>query len=338
MGKIVNSHHVEYGYELLSVLPYAYNRFVSGDLKETISGIDTKCLYYFSPDHKEIPERRAFLNIHAAKHDGIPNTVIHRPELDWSQWTPPPLKEHYKSEAITFEKPTVCICNRYTNEWDSEPINFFSIEVLGKLFELLKDKYQIVYVSIAGKTEYYDNNSEIDQQDYEFIYQNYDGSEVRIIHDISEEYNLSFNETALKVFAGCDRFITMNGGFGILASYFGGENIIYCKQSTDLIFNDFNRWYWRVGGSEITHVKAYNNLLYMVNRLYIEERKRDTYFVNDKDHARKNVKEILAKDKFARVIIKTNNDRVHHLCKEFDCTSSQYADLMKQVYKNHIVL
>jgi hypothetical protein len=58
---------------------------------------------------------------------------------------------HYKDKAITFDKPTVCICNRYTKEWDGDPINFFNLDILGKLFDLLKDKYQIVYISIAGK-------------------------------------------------------------------------------------------------------------------------------------------------------------------------------------------
>jgi hypothetical protein len=338
MGKIVNSHHVEYGYELLSVLPYAYNRHVSGDLSETISGIDTKCLYYFSPKHTEVSDRRAFLNIHTAKHYGIPNTVIHAPELDWDKWTPPPLKEHYKDKAITFNKPTICICNRYTKEWNKEPVNFLSVDILGKLFDSLKDKYQIVYVSIAGKTAYYDDSDEIDQQDYDFIYQNYDGSEVKIIHDIQEEHQITFNESVLRVFAGCERFITMNGGFGILASYFGGENIIYCKQSTDLIFNDFGRWYWRIGGSEITHVNSYDDLLYMVNRLYIKEDKPMTYFIHDERHLRDNIRDCLSKDRFSRVVIKTHNDKPHQLCKKFNCISSQYTDLMKQVYKKHTTI
>jgi len=48
---IVNSNCPEFGYELLSSVPYAYNLFLKGDLKETISGFDTSCLYFFSPKH-----------------------------------------------------------------------------------------------------------------------------------------------------------------------------------------------------------------------------------------------------------------------------------------------
>ena len=167
---------------------------------------------------------------------------------------------------------------------------------------------------------------------------NYDGSEVRIIHDISDDYELSFNETVYRVMAGCERFITMNGGFGILASYFGGENIIYCKESTDLIFNDFNRWYWRLGGSEIAHVKAYDDVIRMAERLFIKEDKPVTYFILDDHHVRDKVKEIRKKDSDARIVLSVNNDRYLGVAKELNIISSRYTNLMMNVYKNHVIL
>ena len=51
--KIVNSNCPEFGYELLSSVPYAYNLFLKGELEETISGFDTSGLYFFSPKHTE---------------------------------------------------------------------------------------------------------------------------------------------------------------------------------------------------------------------------------------------------------------------------------------------
>ena len=338
MGKIVNSHLMEYGYELLSAYPYAYHLSLQGQLDGTISGYDTKPLYFFSPNHTEVNERRAFLNIHQAKHDGIPNTIIHRAELDWDQMTFPPLKEHYKDKAITFSKPTVCICNRYTKEWGKAPINYFDIPTLEKLFNLLKDKYQIVYISVAGRPAYYDHHEEEEQDDYDFIYSNYDGSEVKIIHDIVEDREISFNEAVYKVFAGANKFVTMNGGYSILASYFGGENIIYCKESTDLIFNDFNRWYWRIGGSEITHINTYDKLISITDRLYLKEDKPNTYFILDDHRVRDKIKEIKLDDKDARIVVKTRHERESNAAKQYGCISSQYVDLMKSVYKKHIIL
>ena len=41
---IVNSHCVEFGYELIAVLPYAYYLFMDDRLEQTISGKDTKHL------------------------------------------------------------------------------------------------------------------------------------------------------------------------------------------------------------------------------------------------------------------------------------------------------
>jgi len=308
MGKIVNSHLMEYGYELLSAYPYAYHLHLKGQLNGTISGYDTKPLYFFSPNHTEVNERRAFLNIHKAKHDGIPNTIIHRAELDWDQMTFPLLKEYYRDKATTFNKPTVCICNRYTKEWAGDPINFFDIPMLKKMFEMLKDKYQIVYVSISGKQEYYDNNEEICIDDKNFIEGDYDADDVCHIDRIIQEQNVSFNEAVLRVFAGCDKFITMNGGYSILASYFGGENIIYSKYTQELRddVNSFHRWYYRIGGSTISHVNTYDDLEYLINRRWVDETKHKTYFlINTYNPVRtkKKVKDIISVDPYSTVVV-----------------------------------
>lgn len=305
---IVNSHLMEYGYELLSAYPFSYHLSLQGHLDGTISGYDTKPLYFFSPDHTEVNDRRAFLNIHKAKHDGIPNTIIHRAELDWDQITFPPLKEHYNGKAITFSKPTVCICNRYTKEWTGDPINFFDIPMLKKMFEMLKDKYQIVYISISGKQEYYDNNEEICIDDKEFIEWHYDCDEVVHIDDIIKDHGVSFNETVLRVFAGANKFITMNGGYSILASYFGGENIIYSRQCQELRddVNSFHRWYYRMGGSTISHVSTYDDLEYLINRRWVDETKHKTYFLINTYNpvkTKKKVRDILTVDPYSTIVV-----------------------------------
>ena len=61
--KQVNSNCPEFGYELLSAIPYAYNLYLKGELKETISGFDTKCLYFFSPKHTENNCKRSWDNM-----------------------------------------------------------------------------------------------------------------------------------------------------------------------------------------------------------------------------------------------------------------------------------
>ena len=77
---ILNSHNIEFGYELISILPYAYHLHKAGILDETISGIDTKCLYCFSKKHTENKEKRSFYN---NKFVNAKNINIHKPDLNF---------------------------------------------------------------------------------------------------------------------------------------------------------------------------------------------------------------------------------------------------------------
>ena len=108
--------------------------------------------------------------------------------------------------------------------------------------------------------------------------------------------------------------------------------------AADFIFNDFNRWYWRLGGSEITHVKAYDDVIRMAERLFIKEDKPVTYFILDDHHVRDKVKEIRKKDSDARIVLSVNNDRYLGVAKELNIISSRYTNLMMNVYKNHVIL
>jgi hypothetical protein len=256
---VVNSHNIEFGYELISVLPYAYHLHKEGKLTGTVSGNDTDCLYYFSPDHKINPEQRSWYRTPKVK---APNIDIHKPYLRKEQFLAPPLKEVYANDEFKWDKETIVICNRHNIEWLVGPINFFDLKTLGKLFELLQDKYQIVYINIEGRPELYDNSPPISMGDYELL-KRY--PKVINIHDIETDY--SFNELQLRIFANCSKFITMNGGHSILTSYFGGENIIMSKRGTTQTkeihhaINSFYRWYNEFGDQRIVHVEDENNLI-----------------------------------------------------------------------------
>lgn len=265
---IVNSRNIEFGYELISVLPYAYSLYTQGKLKGTVSGNDTDCLYYFSPAHKVNKEPRSWYNTPQAF---APNINIHRHTLDKKNWLPPPLKKQYQNKAIKFKKETIIICNRHNIEWSDRPINYFDVDTLRKLFELFQDEYQIVYINIEGRPELYDNAPPITLGDYKLLKEY---PKVINIHDLHKEYFCSFNELQLRLFAGCEKYITMNGGHSILASYFGGENIImskYGKPQTQEInqnVNSFYRWYHEFGNQRIIHVSDEKELLRKATSIY----------------------------------------------------------------------
>lgn len=265
----VDSENIEFGYELISVLPYAYYLYNKGALKETRSGIDTECLYYFSPKHTINPERR---NFHHISRVGYPNKRIHEPRLVKSQFMPPPLKQQYQNKIdFGFEKEVVIICNRHNIEWNVRPINFFDLPTLSNMFELLQNKYHVVYINVEGRPELYDHAPPEQLGDFELL-KNY--PKVINFHDLVKEH--SFNYTQLCLFAQCSKFITMNGGHAILAAYFSGENIIMSKPGTPQAqelnkdVNSFYRWYKDFSGQRVIHVPDEVQLLERIKDMWID--------------------------------------------------------------------
>ena len=270
---IVNSHNIEFGYELISALPYAYYLHSKGMLKKTISAVDTECLYYFSPNHEINKEPRSWYN--TPKAVKIPNIDIHKPFLKKEQFLAPPLKKQYANKKYRFKKETVIICNRHNLEWGKAPINYFNLDTLKQMFEMLQDKYQIVYINVEGRKELYDNAPPMRLGDYDLL-KKY--PKVINIHDLKKDNkNISFNTLQLMLFANCKKYITMNGGHSILAAYFGGENIIMSKYGTPQTReinpgnNSFYRWYHEFGNQRIKHVPNEKKLLSAVKTQWVDK-------------------------------------------------------------------
>ncbi len=266
----IHSQDIEFGYELVSVLPFAYHLYTKNLLEQTTSSFDTSYFYYFSPKHIESSGKRSFEN---TKKINYPNIRIHTKSLDLSQFTPPPLKKIYSSFRLDLDKPLLCICNRVTSEWLGEPVNFFDNDCLDWLFAMLKDKYKIIYFNIKGKKEYYDDQIPIETGEEAVI--NKHG--ITTIHDLMDQarqYNFnSFNLVQLIVMSNCNKFITMNGGYCFLAGYMGGTNIIYSKKCREIEpgINSFYRWYHKLGESRAVHVPTYEDLFKKVKSIYLDE-------------------------------------------------------------------
>lgn len=265
---VIDSKNIEFGYELISVIPYAYYHYTQGNLKGTVSGSDSAPLYFFSPKHKINKQERKFENIKGVK---CPNSFIHKPYLNKEQFAIPNYKKEFANKEFKFKKETVVICNRANIEWNYKMINYFDVKTLRALFDLLKDKYQIVYINVEGRKELYDNIVPEPIGDFELLKEY---PEVINFHDLIKD---SWNETQLKVFANCSKFITMNGGHSILASYFGGENIVMSKlgviQSQELNkgVNSFYTFYHEFAGSRTVHVPSEKELLKRVKLQWLDK-------------------------------------------------------------------
>ncbi|RAP29912.1 hypothetical protein DID78_02980 [Candidatus Marinamargulisbacteria bacterium SCGC AG-343-D04] len=259
----------EFGYELISVLPFAYWLHTQGKLKQSISASDTKAYYFFSNNHVEKYEKRRYV---IPKKFPVHN--IHVRFLNTMMWTPPPLKDYYQNDECVFDKPLLVICNKYNSEWGHPPITFLSKHCLEQLLSVLTPHYSVVYCRPYHK-EFVEDNSEVYNLDeHSMIKEKF--PDVMFIQDLKEQYpQYSFNELQCRVFANADRFISVQGGYSILCSYFKGENIIYGAQSPlrtadEIKYKAFKRWYHKFSGSKITYVPTYKDLLHQVDKQYVQ--------------------------------------------------------------------
>ena len=320
----VSSHNIEFGYELISTLPYAYSLHKKGMLGETTSAIDTECLYFFSKKHNINTAQRGWENMKAAK--GMPNLRIHRPTLDWHNFEPPPLKNYYKNDRFIFEKPIVCICNRINVEWGKGVINYFDYDCLESLLKMLYKKYQIIYFNIEGKEEYYDGAEPISINEGKLV-RKYG---IHIADLSKENKDLSFNTLQLMIMANCKAFITMNGGYSILASYFGGTNIIYSKECREIEekTNSFHRWYHKFGKSRIEHVETYKNLFIKIDEILVKKQPLINIIVrshNRPDSFRKTFNSIKNQTyKNTQVIAGADNDETDSYLIPYKCKQVRY--------------
>lgn len=263
----VDSGGLEFGYELLSAIPYAYELHLKGELEQTISAYDTDPLYYFSPKHTSSSVLRGWHNIKRTRRSGLPYTFIHQPELLPKHF--PPYKEVYANQEYKYKKPTLCIGNRKNKEWLVKAINFFDEEILDWMFRNLKDKYEIIYFPIAIPKELQDNVDPEPLNDIELARKH----GVTLFTDLCE--GKSWNETILKVYANCEHYITMNGGYSILASFFSGTNIIYSKpgqvQTREIGTGSFWRWYPEINNVRTLHVPSYDDLKAKIQSLYLDK-------------------------------------------------------------------
>lgn len=239
--------NAEFSTDLVLAAPYAYWLYERGLLEKTIGVSDTKPIFYFSINHEESLNVRTLDN--AMGLSGIPNNWIHHnPEvsngrpgiLDFSKWSFPPYKKYYQNSDFVFEKPLCIISNKYSFEWNQPPINFLDISTLYELFDFLTEKYTVIYKR-PKNTDYISDYNEM--QLYDDIKANVEGigiindyqlakyMGVITFHELLQKYDtLSFNELQFKLYANCDKYVSVQGGNSHICAAFGDTNICYIKK------------------------------------------------------------------------------------------------------------
>jgi glycosyltransferase involved in cell wall biosynthesis len=199
----------------------------------------------------------------------FPNIFIHRPQLDWELFSPPPFKEYYKDKTIKFEKEVIVIFNRYNKEWGGPPINYLDLPTLDTLFTMLSNEYQVIYINLDKGHKYFDGAKPMNLNDDKILKKH---PNVYSLYDVMGMYpELSINEIQLRIFANCTKYISSNGGQLILSAYFGGENIIFSKKCREIDpnVNSFYKWYHKLGGGVFQHVNNYDDLIELVKQKWV---------------------------------------------------------------------
>ncbi len=249
----------EFDQELRYVLPFAYWHYLNGTLKKTISSRYTMELYYFSENHEEKQGERSWEG--SVGNFEIPN-MKHSLIFSYNKFARVPLKDYYKNNLFLYARPILIIANKYNFEWDNSPINYIDKNVLGKIFENYKDKYQIIYNRPLATQIVSDNSMILDLNEFEWIRNNY--WDVLLMNDLYERNKKvvnNYNHLQLMVYANCNHFISVHGGTAALASYFGGINIILSKSGVEHYFNEFETIFPALSGAHIIHAKTEDELL-----------------------------------------------------------------------------
>ena len=253
---IVDSRNMEFGHELFAAVPYAYYLYKNKQLTGTRSAIGTEPFYYFSPKHVINAAARHSSQVWGSE---VPNVKV-KEFTGEGEWIAPPYKARYANRRFVYDKPILVIANKYNQEWFGPPVNYLNTETILKIIDMCKDRYEIFY-NRALPVILADDQVHLDMGEHEVIRSAY--PEVRFVHELPGEFNVN----QLRLYANCDRFISVQGGNSILASYFGGINLVYTVKGNELGGGFYERLK-KLSGCEVAGVRTYSNLLNMVSRLY----------------------------------------------------------------------
>lgn len=258
----------EFGPELKHYLPYAYWHFLNGTLSKTISFAGTRPFYFFSPSHVErAGERRYILD------PDIPNSEDHSFSFSYRRWARVPLKETYRTVLnFGFTKPLLIISNKFNLEWGGKVVNYLSAEILEVLVERLLPQYTVVYNRPGGALIVADHNDIQDLNEKDYLRAKF--PQLLLAEDVFAQKKNEvdgFNHFQLCLYAQCERFISVQGGNSVLASYFGGTNLIFQRRGQEIFFDELKTIYPRLAGTTCHGFADYDALAAAVEKHYLQE-------------------------------------------------------------------
>jgi hypothetical protein len=144
-------------------------------------------------------------------------------------------------------------------------INFLPNDLLLALIGKLRAHYQVVYNRPRAMDIVNDHQAIRETGDIEAVTRAYpDVLTIQALH--ARHPNLGYNELQLRLYAGCERFVSVLGGGAYLASYFGGTNVVYAKRGWEVACGAYERWFDRFSGARVVAAASPDELLRAVER------------------------------------------------------------------------
>lgn len=250
----------EFGPELKFYVPFAYWHWKRGTLLRTESCKDTSAFYFFSPNHIEHDRHRGWV----ASESDIPNSEDHGFWFNLQKWNTVPFREEFKGDLkLSVKKPLLIISNKYNTEWNKHPINYIGIETLEALYKKYSKTHTIVYNRPLANRITQDNSTVLNLEEGGFLQTKC--PEVVIAEALyanSMDQFRSFNHFQLALYAQCSRFISVQGGNSVLASFFGGVNLVLCKEGLEINFREYERFYPKLSGANVIRCNSDAELLH----------------------------------------------------------------------------
>jgi len=248
-GRLINKNQLkiinEFGNECILYIPYYYYLYKNGllfdNVIETYQGMEP--YYCWCPKENILfnnTEKRQWrkyilennpVNWNPFSYNNLVyNENDHLNEFNKNYMELFDYKEYYKkcNPIIKFDndKPIVIVCNKICKEWGLYPINFYKVEELKRLFDLLLPKYNIIYSCNTPNIKDYsydDNDAQELSKDYnelEFLNDDIKYENVIVFETFIKLFKYDYNETKLITYAHCDNFVSVQGGNSYLLSYF----------------------------------------------------------------------------------------------------------------------
>jgi len=154
----------------------------------------------------------------------------------------------------------------------------YSLPMLGKLIDLLSDKYQIVYIRPIEHSKGYftDHNLTFDPGDYDYLEKNYpDVYTIKHFMDNNQHVNFTISQFILE--STSSKHLTTLGGNCKISAYFGGDVLIYQNRiwkeghgkGNRGIFNT-DSWLKLLSNANIVSLTTYESILEYIKNKWLE--------------------------------------------------------------------